>query len=77
MRVHDRYWALILVSRLVALTMLIIASTTVSIMSHGYWGHGGILVPTVALAVLIVSTGGWSCTVGQLADHVSKGKVAR
>ena len=72
MRVHDRYWALILVSRLVALTVLIIVSMTVAIMSHGYWGHGGILVPTVALAVLVVSAGGWSCTVGQLADHVSK-----
>lgn len=72
MRVHDKYWALKLVSRLVVLTVLIIASMTVAIMSHGYWGHGGILVPTVALAVLVVSAGGWSCTVGQLADHVSK-----
>lgn len=71
MRVHDRYWALILVSRLVALTLLIIASMTVAIMSHGYWGHGGILVTTVAVAVLVLSAGGWSCTVGQLADHVS------
>ncbi len=71
MRVHDRYWALILVSRLVALTVLIIASMTVAIMSHGYWGHGGILVPTVAVAVLVLSASGWSCTVGQLADHVS------
>lgn len=71
MRVHDRYWALKLVSRLVVLTVLIIASMTVAIMSHGYWGHGGILVPTVAVIVLVVSAGGWSCTVGQLADHVS------
>lgn len=71
MRVHDRYWALILVSRLVVLTVLIIASITVAIMSHGYWGHGGILVPTVAVIVLVVSAGSWSCTVGQLADHVS------
>ncbi|QHJ84552.1 MAG: hypothetical protein [Bacteriophage sp.] len=71
MRMHDRYWALILVSRLVVLTVLIIASMTVAIMSHGYWGHGGILVPMVALVMLVVSAGGWSCTVGQLADHVS------
>lgn len=71
MRVHDRFWALILVSRLVVLTVLIIASMTVAIMSHGYWGRGGILVPTVATIVLVVSAGGWSCTVGQLADHVS------
>lgn len=71
MRTHDRYWALILVSRLAVLTVLIIASMTVAIMSHGYWGHGGILVPTVALVMLVVSAGGWSCIVGQLADHVS------
>ncbi|QIG78054.1 hypothetical protein BRUR0010001c01_00023 [Bifidobacterium phage BlindUri1] len=72
MRAHDRYWALILISRLVVLTVLIVASMTVAITSHGYWGHGGILVPTVAVVVLVVSAGCWSCTVGKLADHVSK-----
>ena len=72
MRAHDRYWALILISRLVVLTVLIIASMAVAITSHGYWGHGGILVPTVAVVVLVLSAGCWSCTVGKLADHVSK-----
>lgn len=70
MRARDQYWALILVTRFLAYTVLIVTSMVVAIMSHGYWGYGGILVPTVAVIVLIVSTAGWAYTLDELAKRV-------
>lgn len=70
MRARDRYWALILTARLLAYTTLIVTSMVVAITSHGYWGHGGILVPTVAVMTLVVSAAGWAYTLDELARRV-------
>ena len=70
MRAHDRYWALILVARLLAYTVLIVTSMVVAVTSHGYWGNGGILVPTVAVMTLVLSAAGWAYTLDALARRV-------
>lgn len=71
MRLHDRYWALILVSRLVVLAVVTIASMVVAVVSGGYWGPGGIYRPTVSMIVACVS-GCWALhTVFELKDHTT------
>lgn len=71
MRLRDRYWALILVSRLVVLAAVTVASMVVAVVSGGYWGPGGIYRPTISMIVACVS-GGWALlTFFELKDHTT------
>lgn len=71
MRLHNRYWALILVSRLVVLAIVTVASMVVAVVSGGYWGPGGIYRPAISIIVACVS-GCWALhTVFELKDHTT------